>query len=152
MGSSTAPTAGRLFARPIGSVLGRRSCWRLIRFGVVGLVSNGLLRLASAGLDAVAAAMLVYGIGVLSTYPLNRKWTFGPNARHRTALAFYPMVHGFGAALTAAILFVFNHRLGYSAVLVGCGAAVAAALSTFGLLHVVFSRRFQTHEASTAVR
>ncbi len=57
------------------------------------------------------------------------------------------MVHGFGATLTALILFVFNHRLGYPAVLVECGAILASAVSTFGLLHLIVFRNLQAGEA-----
>ncbi|WP_129640880.1 GtrA family protein [Peristeroidobacter agariperforans] len=58
---------------------------QLVRYGLVGLVSNALLYaayllLSDAGLGHKLAMSLVYCVGVIITFALNRSWTFRHDA------------------------------------------------------------------------
>lgn len=61
---------------------------QLVRFGIVGVVSNGALFvfylvMTRHGLGPKIAMSIAYGIGVAQTFLFNRRWTF----RHRGAVS-----------------------------------------------------------------
>ncbi len=87
---------------------------RPLRFGVVGLFNTalglGLIFGAKAflGLGDLAANLLGYGLGLVSSFVLNRSWTF----RHegRAAAAFWRFGLAFVAAYVLNLITVFGLR------------------------------------------
>jgi len=87
---------------------------RPLRFGVVGLFNTalglGVIFGAKAflGLGDLAANLLGYGLGLVSSFVLNRSWTF----RHegRAAAAFWRFGIAFVAAYALNLVTVFGLR------------------------------------------
>lgn len=104
MSVSIAPAPSPTVARTPWS--GRGELRRLVRFCVVGAV-NTLLTLAAftlltvAGVPAVAASALGFGIGAINGYQLNARWTFAGATRDRTRAGRYVVVQLLGAGLSA---------------------------------------------------
>lgn len=90
---------------------------QLLRFAVVGFLSNGLLFLAYLGLTSIAvsprAAMTaVYAAGVLQTFLFNRRWTFQHRGSSRAALVRYIATFVLGYLLNLGGLVLLVNRLG----------------------------------------
>lgn len=133
----------------MGKALLRASDWpalarRLLRFGLVGIASNAVLlaifiMLGAMAVPAAAAAMIVYVIGVVGTYVLNRNWAFGSRLAHPVLFPRYVGTHAAGAAMQASLQIVFHHWLRFPAIAVqAIGMVVVAALVFFLLHRVVF--------------
>ena len=78
---------------------------RLLRFGVVGLVTNAslylvFLLLLRLGLLPTVAAWLCYGLGVALSYLLNRRWTFSSTDSHSRDLPKFLLAYGIGLVST----------------------------------------------------
>jgi putative flippase GtrA len=126
---------------------GNHTFAQLVRFGVVGLVSNGILyaaylALTYLGMEHKAAMTLLYAVGVLQTFAMNKRWSY----RHRGAagLAFvrYGIVYLAGYLLNLGVLLVLVDRLGYPHQLVQGAMIVVIALFTFVTLKLwVFAER-----------
>ena len=85
---------------------------QFIRYGVVGLVSNGVLYLAYlaltwAGMGHKTAMTLLYVVGVSLTFLLNRNWSFRHDGPASRALLRYVAAYGFGYILNFLALLVF---------------------------------------------
>ena len=109
---------------------------RILRFGLLGSASNLLLLAFFAalfwwGLSAIAASMITYAVGVVGTYLFNRAWVFESTRRHSIAMPSYVVVHGCGAALTAALHWYFHGVLGFPALLVQVFAILLVAAFVF---------------------
>ncbi len=95
------------------------SAWpQLMRYGVVGLASNGLLYLAYLGMTAWGippklAMSLAYLAGVVQTFVFNRHWTFRSAVNPRSALLRYGLAYGLGYGLNWLGLRVFVDGQGY---------------------------------------
>ncbi|SRR6266540_2029093 len=69
--------------------------FEVLRFGVVGLASNALLYLlylaaTAVGIEPKVAMSLLYIIGVLQTFILNKQWTFRHEGHvRRTAIRYW---------------------------------------------------------------
>lgn len=84
---------------------GRSETGRLLRYGLVGLLTNGsiyllFLALIWAGLHPVLASGLCYGLGVTLSYLLNRRWTFDSQGQHRQDLPRFILAYGIGLLVT----------------------------------------------------
>ena len=80
----------------------QQSFFQLLRYGIVGLCSNGILYLAYLGLGMLhigpkIAMTIVYLTGVIQTFLFNRRWTF----------------NHLGAAKLAFIRYVISYAAGY---------------------------------------
>lgn len=96
---------------------------RMARFAIVGLFSNFfllmiLLVLIRAGFGAVPATVLVYTLGVTSTYFINRVWSFRSDAAHLKAGPRYILVHVLCAGTLAILQFLGHDQLGLNAMLI----------------------------------
>lgn len=77
----------------------------LVRYGIVGLVTNGglyllFVLLVRLGLSPVAAAAFCYGLGLALSYLLNRCWSFRSTAPHRRDLPRFLLSYGAGFIAT----------------------------------------------------
>jgi putative flippase GtrA len=92
---------------------------QLIRFGVVGLGSNLVLYAFYLGLTAIdvgpkLAMSLLWVVGVLQTFVLNRKWTFSDHGRLSVAFVRYISLYAIGYLINLGVMIVMVDRLGYS--------------------------------------
>lgn len=98
---------------------GQRTFIQLLRYGSVGVASNALgfvwyLGLTELlGLGPKTAMSLLYVIGVLQTFALNRKWTFSHDGAAHAALIRYGCAYGLGYAINLLALYVCVDELHY---------------------------------------
>lgn len=112
-----------------------RAPGELLRFGVVGVVSNVLLyllylALTAAGAGHKAAMTGVYCLGVLQTYAANQRWTFGLSGGPR-AFARYWVVYGACYLLNLGLLVLLVDMAGLAHQPVQAFIIVLVALLTF---------------------
>ena len=91
---------------------------QLVRYGIVGLTSNGILYLfylllTSFGVGHKLAATLGYALGVAQTYFFNKSWSFGHTGESRAAFIRYVLAYLSGYVLNLAVLAIFVDVLGY---------------------------------------
>lgn len=87
------------------------------RFAAVGLLSNATLYLVYLGLTALGlghklAMTLLFALGTLQTFVLNRTWTFRHGGRLPRSLARYLAAYGACYVLNLAVLYVLVDRHG----------------------------------------
>lgn len=112
---------------------------QLIRYGLVGLVSNltiyfVYLLLAYRGIEPKMAMTLMYIIGALIGFVGNRKWTFTHRGSSFLAATRYAISHLLGYFLNYSILFILVDQLGYAHQWVQAAAIIIVA----GFLFIVF--------------
>ena len=126
----------------------RRTYVQLLRYGIVGIASNALGFLWYFGLTELlhlgpkAAMSLLYVIGVLQTFVLNRKWTFGHSGVAQTALFRYGCAYGVGYLLNLVALYVLVDQLHYphvrvQAVMIGVLAGMLFLLQKYWVFRAV---------------
>lgn len=81
----------------------------LVRYGVVGVASNGALYVAFLLLLQLAvrpevAAGICYGFGVCLSYVLNRAWSFQSRDTHREDMPKFLLAHLVGLCSTVLML------------------------------------------------
>ena len=91
---------------------------QLVRYAVVGLVSNAVLYLAylaltQIGLASKLAMTLLYTVGVGQTFFFNKRWTFKHQGAQTPAFVRYCIAHGIGYLLNLVGLFVLVDHFGY---------------------------------------
>lgn len=95
---------------------------QILRFGIVGLVSNavlyGLYVLATGmGIQHTVAMTAVFALGVLQTFVLNKRWSFAYHGPRGRAMLRYLIAYAaaYTINLTAMLLLVdvegFSHRV-----------------------------------------
>ena len=113
--------------------------WKqLLRFGIVGVVSNALLyvfyfALTWAGLGYAVAVTLLYVVGVAQTFVFNKRWSFGHAGGVTRSLAKYLAVYGACYLLNLALLTACVEYFGYSHAIVQAAAILPFALLVFFL-------------------
>jgi len=90
----------------------------ILRFGVVGLASNALLYLlylaaTAVGVEPKAAVSLIYLVGVLQTFILNKRWTFQHEGSVRRTAARYWVAYAFSYAANMVLLIIFVDVAGF---------------------------------------
>jgi putative flippase GtrA len=90
----------------------------ILRFGVVGLASNALLYLlylaaTAVGVEPKVAVSLIYLVGVLQTFILNKRWTFQHEGHVRRTAARYWVAYGFSYAANMVLLIIFVDVAGF---------------------------------------
>ena len=125
---------------------------QLIRYGLVGVVSNAVIYLVYLlitylGVEPKIAMTLVYIIGASIGFVGNRKWTFAHRgAFSRTALR-YGLAHLSGYLLNFLILLTFVDHLGYAHQWVQAIAIIIVAGFLFIILkYLVFSKKYNPLE------
>ena len=91
---------------------------QVIRFGIVGLSSNLILYLLYLGLTSLGLApklamSILYVVGVLQTFVVNKKWTFHHHGHLSVAFIRYISLYAFGYLINLGILIAMVDRLGY---------------------------------------
>lgn len=112
---------------------------QLIRYGLVGLASNGAmyfiyLLITYLGMEAKTAMTLVYIVGAFIGFAGNRKWTFAHRGAYSSAALRYVLAHLCGYLLNFMILYIFVDRLGYAHQWVQAAAIIIVA----GFLFIIF--------------
>jgi len=112
---------------------------QLIRYGVVGVISNltiyfFYLFITYLSVEPKTAMTLMYIIGALIGFVLNRKWTFAHFGESARAAFRYVLAHLFGYVLNFLILFTFVDRLGCAHQWVQAMAIIIVA----GVLFLIF--------------
>jgi len=82
------------------------------RYAVVGILSNSalyIIYLTATGLGAEPKIVMtaLYGLGVLQTFPFNKRWSFGDKGPEGAALMRYSFAYASGYALNYAALVAF---------------------------------------------
>ena len=132
-------------------MLDRNTLAQFIRFGIVGLVSNGVLYLGYLALTAATiepklAMTLVYVVGTLQGFLFNKRWSFRSDHGYAPELVRYVLAYAFGYALNLAALFVLVDRWGLPHRSVQALMIVTLALVLFALQKLwVFPQRLQTN-------
>lgn len=104
------------------------------RFVLVGVASNALLYLAYLGITGVGlghktAMTLVYVLGVLQTFLVNKIWTFAHLGSNGQAFLRYLAAYGGCYLLQLTMLYLFVDQLGmYHAIVQGVAICVVACL------------------------
>lgn len=120
---------------------------QIMRFTVVGLVSNGVLfmlylALVRAGLSPVGAMSIAYALGVAQTFAFNRRWTFSHAGPRLAPLARYLVTYALGYVINLVILALLVGRLGWAHQWVQAAAILVVAVLVFALQkHWVFRSR-----------
>ena len=91
---------------------------QLVRFGVVGVLSNAVgyllyLLLTATSVGPKLAMTLLYVIGVAQTFSFNKRWSFRYGGAHGSALVRYCLAYGLGYALNLLVLYVLVDRMEY---------------------------------------
>ena len=119
---------------------------QVLRYGVVGLVSNAILSaayifLTAVGVEPKLAMTLVFVIGTVQTFFVNRAWTFRSSAP-TSAFFKYALVYGAGYAINWLGLWIFVDRLGSPHQIVQLIMIfIVAAFIFVNLRYWVFARR-----------
>lgn len=90
---------------------------QFIRYAIVGLVSNLVLYifyliLTSYGMGHKLSMSLLYAMGVLQTFYINRRWSFVHQGSAHKALIRYVAAYASGYILNLVILMVLVDRYG----------------------------------------
>jgi putative flippase GtrA len=91
---------------------------QLIRYAVVGFVSNLLcyliyLGLTRLGMNPKVAMSLLYGLGVLQTFVFNKRWTFDHGGTQGAMFYRYCAAYGFGYLFNLVALYLLVDLWGY---------------------------------------
>lgn len=97
----------------------RSTLGQLIRYGIVGLLSNTVgyllyLAITAAGMEHKLAMTLLYVVGVAQTFAFNKRWSFRHDGASRTAFVRYCSAYLIGYLINLLALFVFVDLLHYS--------------------------------------
>lgn len=106
---------------------------RMIRFALVGLISNGVayavyLALTAVGMDPYAAATVVYVVALGVGFAGHRKVTFAHQGRLGRAAVSYLVVYAIGYLFDIAILAIGMDVFGQSHVIAQAAAVVVVAV------------------------
>jgi putative flippase GtrA len=130
--------------------------WQIFRFGLVGLISNGVayavyLALTAAGMDPYAAATVVYVVALAVGFAGHRRVTFAHQGRLGPAAVSYLVVYAIGYFMDIAILAVGMDVLGQSHVIAQAEAVVVVAIYLYMALRLfVFTSSAEGLPAGTA--
>lgn len=113
-----------------------KSISQIVRYGVVGLVSNALLyllylALTGVGLGHKSAMTLLFALGIIQTYLFNKRWTFGHRGFHQASFLRYVIVYSFAYFINLTALLVLVDNLGYSHEVVQAAMIVSISLIIF---------------------
>ena len=122
------------------------------RYAVVGLGSNAILYLAyllvtGIGIGHKTSMTLLYGVGILLTFLLNRRWTFGHQGNFHSAFYRYLIIYLLGYLLNFFGLYIFVDALGSPHQLIQGILIILIAMFLFALQRLwVFNERNERPE------
>lgn len=87
---------------------------QLTRYGIVGITSNlttylFFLGFYYAGMPPVVATGVVYVMGVIISYTVNRRWTFQSTSIHAQDLPKFVAAYGIGFVVSLIFMWGFLH-------------------------------------------
>lgn len=108
----------------------------LIRFGVVGVLTNALgfclyLLITSVGSPPKLTMSILYAIGLFISFWQNRNWVFRHNGKARASLARFLAAHACAYGINYTFLSYFHDRLGYPDAWVQFSAMAVMAIFLF---------------------
>lgn len=123
-----------------------------LRFGIVGLASNAVLYLlylllTTVGLGHKTAMTMLFAVGTLQTFILNRRWTFGHRGLPRAAFVKYVTIYSLAYLLNLASLLLFVDHLGFPHQTVQGVMIFIIALILFLLQKLWVFRRAELHDS-----
>lgn len=111
-----------------------RLAWELIRYGIVGLASNGLafsiyILITFLGVSPEATAAGIYLVGASSSYLGNYKWTFAAKNPHISTLPKFIAAHILGLSIQLCLISYLYRKIGLShqlsqLITIGCVAMI----------------------------
>lgn len=113
---------------------------QFVRFATVGVISNVLLYLAyllltfTLCLEHKVSMTVIYIVGVMLTFIVNRSWSFGHSGVAHTAFVRYVLAYVIGYFLNLGLLWLIVDRLNQPHEYVQAVAIVLVAICMF-LLH-----------------
>lgn len=116
----------------------RHTVGQLIRYGVVGLVSNGIgyllyLAITAAGVGPKLAMTILYVIGVIQSFIFNKGWSFRYSGKLGPSFLRYCAAYAIGYVVNLLILLVAVDYLGWPHQIVQGVAVLLLALLLFAL-------------------
>ncbi len=112
----------------------KRLAWELIRYGIVGLASNGLaysvyILITFHGVAPEVTSAGIYLVGASSSYLGNYKWTFASRNPHSSTLPKFVAVHILGLSIQLLLVSYLYRKIGLShqlaqLVTIGCVATI----------------------------
>lgn len=92
---------------------------QVVRFGILGVISNLLLYLLYLVLTGTwmghkSAMTLLFALGVIQTFAFNKRWTFGHEGFFGTSFSKYVIIYSIAYVLNLGALFFLVDKLGYS--------------------------------------
>ena len=120
---------------------------QLLRYVVVGVGTNIMLYLAyllltGLGLGHKTAMTLLYGIGILQSFLLNRQWTFGHHGHISHGFIRYLLMYAAGYCINLTGLYLLVDIAGFPHQIIQLLIAVPLAIMFFVLLRLwVFNDR-----------
>ena len=111
---------------------------QFFRYAIVGIISNVILYLAylfltGLGLGHKTAMTLLYMVGILQIFLLNRQWTFGHQREIHSAFIRSVVIYFFGYLVNFSGLFIFVDVLGFAHQLIQGVMIIIVALLLFVL-------------------
>jgi putative flippase GtrA len=109
-----------------------------LRFVVVG-ATNTLVSwcayavVTSLGLHYLLASTVAFGLGVVNSYVLNRRWTFRSRAQRTPELLRFTVVQMVGLGVDLVLLYAIVEGLGIAHLIAQALVFPAASALTFGL-------------------
>lgn len=91
---------------------------QLIRYGIVGVLSNILayliyLGITASGIEPKLAMSFVYLLGIIQTFFLNKTWSFHFDGSTAPALIRYIVIYLLGYLINIFALFLLVDKLGF---------------------------------------
>lgn len=125
---------------------------QFIRYTIVGLGSNAILYLiylllTGIGLGHKSAMTLLYGIGILQTFLLNRRWTFDHEGKIHSAFVRYIIVYLTGYLVNLTALYIFVDLFGFAHQVIQGVMILFLAVLLFAMQRIwVFSKQDKAAE------
>ena len=97
----------------------RTTLLQLIRYGIVGVLSNAVgylfyLAITAAGMEHKLAMTILFAVGVAQTFIFNKRWTFRHDGLHSTVFVRYWISYALGYIVNLLVLYVLVNCLGYA--------------------------------------
>lgn len=132
----------------------RTTLGQLLRYGIVGVLSNAVgyllyLGITAAGMEHKLAMTLLYAVGVAQTFLFNKHWSFKHRGTHGPALVRYCASYALGYLINLVALLVLVDRLGYPHQIVQGVVILSLAVLLFLLQKFWVFRPTASHPASS---
>ncbi|MBZ9601972.1 GtrA family protein [Phyllobacterium chamaecytisi] len=133
------------------SAVGRQSVGQLLRYGLVGVITNFLgyilyLSITFFGVGPKTTMTVLYFIGTSISFVGNRKWVFSHQGNVFDAGLRYVAAYATGYLLNYSILFVFVDLYGYPHAYVQAVSIAVVAAYLFAVLKFLVFPHVRAHD------